>query len=142
MRSFAVVAGTVLLLGCSAERVQVDAKTLRFLSLFDCPTASGTYESTTISEIITRPAAWDGKPVKVSGYFVSSFEHSAIYPTKQDPFSAIFSGGLWTLLSVDREIVSGQRVTLRGIYTTRVQGHGSQWPGSICVHTADAEAES
>ena len=142
MRIFAVAGWAALLVGCSPETVQVDAKTSDFLSMLDCPFVSGVYEPVTITELIARPADLDEKPVKISGYFISSFEHTAIYPTQQEPFSATFSEGLWTLLNTNSRVVSGQHVTLRGIYTTKIRGHGGQWPGSICVHSVATHDES
>ena len=135
MRLFAITACAVLLVGCNPDGVQVDAKTSDFLSMFNCPVASGTYQPVAIANLIANPALFEGKPVEISGYHISSFEHSAIYPTRQEPFSASFSEGVWTLISTDRNVSSEDRVTLRGIYTTKIRGHLGQWPGSICVHS-------
>ena len=135
IRVFAITVCVSLLVGCNPDRVQVDTETSRFLSIFDCPVASGTYESVEIAELIANPAIFDGKAVEISGYHISSFEHSAIYPTPQDTFSANFSEGIWTLISTERNVGNKDRVTLRGVYTTKIRGHGSQWPGSMCVHS-------
>ena len=135
MRAFAVTVCTFLLVGCNPDRVHVDAETADFLSIFNCPVASGVYATVSIPQLIANPAAFDGKAVEISGYSISMFEHSAIYPTKQKPFSANFSEGIWTLTSVDLSASSEKPVTLRGIYTTKIRGHLGQWPGSICVHS-------
>jgi hypothetical protein len=135
MRAFAITACAVLLVGCNPDRVHVDAKTADFLSMFNCPAASGTYVPVAIPNLIANSAAFDGKAVEISGYHISSFEHSAIYPIRQDPFSTNFSEGIWTLIGADRDVSSEDRVTLRGIYTTKIRGHLGQRPGSICVHS-------
>ena len=121
------------------DRVRVDAETADFLSIFRCPIASGTYKPAKIADLIAHPELRDGKGVNISGYFTNSFEHVAIYPARQDPFSATFSEGLWMLLSTDHKISNGQRITVRGVYTTKIRGHLGQWPGSICVNSVIAE---
>ncbi|WP_447939824.1 hypothetical protein [Pseudoxanthomonas mexicana] len=135
MRILATVFTALLLAGCSSERVQIDHETADFLSAFGCPSASGLYTQTTISALTSEPERFNGKPVKVSGYYTRSFEHSAIYPTPQDPFSADFSKGIWTLMSTEASPKNGDSATLRGVYITSTRGHLGQWPGSICVHS-------
>ncbi len=142
MRLLAVAAISTLLVGCDPERVQLDAETSAFLSMYKCPSAPGSYEASTVAELTTHPERFNGKAIKVSGYYTHSFEHSAIYSTPQDPFSATFSEGLWTLMSTDKSPDSGDHVTLRGIYTTSTRGHLGQWPGSICVHSVSVSNES
>ena len=142
MRAFAVTVCAFLLVGCNPNRVHVDAATADFLSMFNCPVASGAYAPVSIPQLIANPAAFDGKAVEISGYSISMFEHSAIYSTRQEPFSANFSEGIWTLISTDRNVSSEDRVTLRGIYTTKIRGHLGQWPGSICVHSIVAGNEA
>ena len=142
MRFLAVATSAFLLVGCDPERVQLDADTSDFLSIFKCPAASGTYALSTVSELIASPERFNGKAIKVSGYYTRSFEHSAIYSTPQDPVSATPSEGVWTLISADRSISSGDRVMMRGVYTTKIRGHLGQWPGSICVHSIIVGNES
>ena len=135
MRAIGITAYAVLLVGCNPDRVHVSAETSDFLSMFICPIASGTYLRVAIPKLIANPATFDGKAIEVSGYHISSFEHSAIYPAWQEPFTSRFSEGIWTLISTDRDVSSEYRVTLRGVYTTKIRGHLGQWPGSICVHS-------
>jgi hypothetical protein len=135
MRAIVITACAALLVGCNPDRVHVDAETSDFLSMFNCPVTSGTYVPVDIPQLIANPATFDGKAVEISGYHISLFEHSAIYPTRQEPFSTNFSDGIWTLISTNRNVSSERRVTLRGVYTTKMRGHLGQWPGSICVHS-------
>jgi len=141
MRAIAI-AFIALLSGCNAERVQVDAETSDFLKTAGCPVVSGTYQLTTIPELIAAPDRLDGQAVRLSGYYVHSFEHSAIYPSPQDPFSANVSAGLWTEVSVWSDFDSDKRVTIRGVYVKGVSGHGGRWPGAICVHSIASDNES
>ena len=142
MRFLAAALSAMLLVGCDSERVQVDADTKDFLSVFNCPTPSGAYLPATIAELIANPGRFDGKAVKVSGYYLESLEHSAIYPILQDPLSVAFSDGIWTLVSIDLSPSSGDHVVIRGVFTTTTRGHLGQWPGSICVHSVKAGSES
>lgn len=135
MRILAVASTAFLLIGCDPEIVQLDEETADFLSIFECPSTSGRYSPATIAELTSSPERFHGKAIKVVGYYAHSFEHSAIYSTPQDPFSADFSKGIWTLMSTDGGPNSGSYVTLRGVYTTDTRGHLGQWPGSICVHS-------
>lgn len=143
MRILPAVLSAILISGCGADRVQVDAETLDHLSIYDCPVASGTYERAEIADLISNPARLDGKAVKISGYYYSSFEHSAIYPDAQDPqnlFASDFKKGLW-VLDVDQTL-SGKFVTLRGVYDAKGHGHLGQWSGTICVYSAALGNES
>jgi len=49
--------------------------------------------------LLANPAAWDGKDVVVVGYASIGFEHSAIYPHKEDLDHAIMQNGLWLVAS-------------------------------------------
>jgi hypothetical protein len=141
MRAIALAVIASLVSGCNAERVQIDAETAGFLKMVGCPIVSGTYQPATIPELIASPDRLDRQAVRISGYIVSSFEHSAIYPTPQDPFLANKSAGLWTEMSVWRAVESDKRVTVRGVYIKGISGHGGQWPGSLCVHSIVADGK-
>ncbi|MEL1266232.1 hypothetical protein [Pseudoxanthomonas putridarboris] len=123
----------ILLSGCSPERVQVSAERLEHLAIFDCPVASGTYEEAEIEDLIAHPDLFDAKAIKVSGFYHSSFEHQALYPTPADD---IFEHGLWILGGNDA--LKGKRIVVRGVYAPSIHGHLGQWPASICVHSVVA----
>lgn len=139
MRYFSIAVSALLLLGCNTEKVQTDAETADFLSLYKCPTASGSYAPTDVQALVSDSARWNGKAVRISGYFVESSERSAIYPSLEGPSSLAFPAGVWALIRLNRGPASGQRATFRGIYTSDIRGHLGQWPGTLCVHSITAD---
>lgn len=132
----------VLMSACDTDRVHVTDEVLEHLALYGCPEVSGVYEMSEIGDLIAEPTRFDGKAIKVSGFYHHSFEHQAIYPT---PVTDDFSRGVWVLDADDA--LKDQRVILRGVYVAGSKneaggwpggGHLGQWPGSICVHSTEA----
>ena len=145
MRRMWVVALAALVVGCHPERVTVSDEQQEVLALFGCPDASGTYEPTTIEQVIADPARFQAKPIKASGFYHVSFENSAIYPTPSAVMD--FRRGIWLLGRSGDDLV-GRRVTVRGAYDPGPNdgkgqwprgGHLGQWPGAICVHLMEAD---
>jgi hypothetical protein len=144
VRCMCVVALIALLVGCNPERVNVDEEQREWLTLFDCPEATGVYEPATLEQVIADPARFQAKPIKVSGFYHQSFENSAIYPSSSATEN--FESGLWLHVGLSGDL-RGKRVTVRGVYDpgpdngqTRwpLGGHLGQWPGAICVHSMEA----
>jgi len=97
----------------------------------ECPPAAGATVAASVSDLARSPARYELKLVRVTGYYRSSFEHSAIYaslPAASDPSPV---EGIWA--SPLPEGLDGQRVELLGYFTQSVRGHGGQWAGSLCV---------
>jgi len=85
----------------------------------------------TIEELLASPAKFEGRPVRIEGFYYSSFEHSAIYPNAEDGARFNTKRGLWVLEGLP-ERYKGKRVTVEGIFTARDHGHLGQWPATIC----------
>lgn len=86
-----------------------------------------------ISGLIANPDRFEGRAIIVSGFYYSSFEHSAIYPTERDPTTSTWQDGLWINGVSPFSSVSNEYVAVSGIFTSKQKGHLGQWPGSICV---------
>ena len=84
-----------------------------------------------IASLINDHSAYEGKAVVVDGYYFAKFEHSAIYPHLDDGPQERTEIGLWVEGDVS-ERDSGRRISIEGIFTTGIRGHGGLWPGTIC----------
>ncbi len=105
------------------------------LSGSECRAAGGVARTIDIEALTSSSSSLEGAFVRVSGYYASDFEHSAIYPVpKSDPYDHHFASGIW----LDRmdPALSGKHVQITGIFTRNFKGHLGQWPGSICVISA------
>jgi hypothetical protein len=85
----------------------------------------------TIEELLASPTRYEGKPVRIEGFYYSSFEHSAVYPNPDDGPGSHTQRGLWVLEGLPKRY-SGKRVTVEGIFTSGTRGHLGQWPATIC----------
>ena len=97
-----------------------------------CPEASAYVQSVALPDLVASPETYEGKSIRVAGYYYSYFEHSAIYPTPEhEPYSKSFATGAWVLGGDDD--LTNQYVTMTGTFTKEFKGHLGQWPGTICV---------
>jgi hypothetical protein len=88
-----------------------------------------------IGELRAHPDQFEGRMVRVQGYYYNGFEISTILPTHADPYGNA-GNGLWvTGLPVFNQL-SGRRVWMVGVFTQHERGHLGQWPGEICVNSA------
>ncbi len=86
-----------------------------------------------ISALIADPERFEGFAVTAIGFYYSSFEHSAIYPTDRDPTTSTWKDGLWIDGVSPFSDLSNEYVVVSGIFSSRRKGHLAQWPGSICA---------
>ena len=88
-----------------------------------------------ILSLISRPQEFDGKLVRVIGYFRAEFEGDAIYLHKQDYLLFIPKNGLWVDLEVDirkqAKKANNGYVLLEGVFEAGNQGHLGSWSGAI-----------
>lgn len=126
---------TVSAVGCSAgqqSEYAVDNGPAKYINLKACPPpAAGNFESATISEIISRPAGFDGKYVSVVGYYYSGFEMSGIYSLPQDEL--LPKDGLWLFGTSPFHDFNGEKVFVSGMFSSVNRGHLGLWSGTICV---------
>ena len=98
---------------------------------YGCTRAPSNPAMITIGELLRSPNRYEGKPVRIEGFYYSSFEHSAIYPNAGDGVQFSTQNGLWVLEGLP-ERYSGKRVTVEGIFTSGTRGHLGQWAATIC----------
>lgn len=88
-----------------------------------------------IGELVAHPDQFEGRTVRVQGYYYNAFENSTILPTQVDPYDNI-GNGPWVMgLPVFNQF-SGRHVWMVGVFTQHVRGHLGQWPGTICASSA------
>ncbi|WP_166213093.1 hypothetical protein [Cognatiluteimonas telluris] len=86
---------------------------------------------TSMVTLLANPGQFEGKPIAVIGFYHESFEHSAIYLSREDFSNFITSNGFWVASKVP-EPLNDHYVLLEGIFTAKSHGHLGQWQGMIC----------
>jgi hypothetical protein len=86
----------------------------------------------TIYELLANQEEYAGKKVDVMGYYVSSFEHSVIYPSKEEASIGNYLSGIW-LDGVTLENPSGKYIQVIGTFNPKVKGHMDMFRGTIKV---------
>lgn len=134
MRTFLVAAFVICgLLACKREEQQPSQFDINSLyAKYGCERPATNPAPVTIEALVASPGTYDGKPVRVEGFYYRSFEHSAIYSHPGDGEKHNTRNGLWVLGGIPKDL-SGRRVTVEGIFTSKVKGHISQWPASMCA---------
>jgi len=125
----AAVAGVAALSSCGARPAH--RVTSSAIATGECPTAQGKPMDAPLHEIIKSPAAYHGRLVRLSGVYRKGFEVSAIVPASAPSVEPSPTTGIWS--SPLPEGLEGRPLELLGYFTSTVRGHGSQWPGSLCV---------
>lgn len=128
-----ILLGIIVLAGCRREEDVPAAKySWSGSAREECPSTQGAAETVELADLAALPTAYEGKFIRVEGYYYDYFEHAALHP---EPEAEIYSGNfdeqVW-VSNIDAEY-SRQRVQLTGIFTAKSQGHGGQWPGTLCV---------
>lgn len=88
-------------------------------------------ETVSIITLLGNPEKFDGRPVRVFGFYHGSFEHSAIYLAENDFRHRLHANGLWVAGQVP-DALNDQYVLLEGIFTAADRGHLGLWSGGIC----------
>ena len=85
--------------------------------------------------LIAKPAEFDGKQVRVTGFARVEFEGNAIYLHRDDYLYGITKNGLWLDLEmVSSKLAAGadkRYVLIEGVFSMEEQGHFGMWSGSI-----------
>ncbi|MEL1265385.1 hypothetical protein [Pseudoxanthomonas putridarboris] len=126
--------------GCRDDQraVVVDsAQGDRTIPGLDCPKVSGVSKTVELAEVIATPEAFDGDVITVTGYYYHDFEHSAIYQTRRDPRTTLYSEGVWISGRLPFDKFSNGRVDVEGTFSASSKGHLGQWRGSICAISMD-----
>jgi hypothetical protein len=89
-------------------------------------------EEVSLVRIISAPDEWDGRFVRVFGYFVTDFEGTAIYLHAEDYENSLYTNGLWVELEPLRGLVpSDCYVLMEGFFEADEHGHMGLWSGAI-----------
>lgn len=98
---------------------------------FGCTRPPSNPVMVTIEQLLESPGKYEGRPVRIEGFYYWSFEHTAIYPNAEDGARFNTRSGLWVLEGLPHRY-NGKRVTVEGIFTSGTRGHLGQWPATIC----------
>lgn len=131
IRAWLVLSGMSALAGCRQEELPATQRGVSS-SKMECPQTRGAAKDVELADLSIRPAAHEGKFIQVEGYYYDYFEHSALHPEPEaGRYGGDFNTQVW-IHNIDHEY-SGQRVRLRGVFTSKSKGHLGQWPGTLCV---------
>ena len=88
-------------------------------------------ETVSIAALLANPDKFNGRAVRVFGFYHGSFEHSAIYLGETDFRNGLSPNGLWVASGVPKS-VNDQYILLEGIFSSGDRGHLGLWSGTIC----------
>jgi len=90
----------------------------------------------TLVQLIANPEKFDGRMIKVIGFFRFAFEGTVLYLHRQDYENAILGNGIW--VDVTPGMVKQCVTTLHmnyaifeGVFSARQRGHMNIWSGTI-----------
>ena len=109
---------------------------------FRDPGGSGTFDEPTdvsIIHLIATPERYDGKAVRLSGWFVYEFESTAIYLARDDAEHMNTRNGLCVDIDeqkfagagLDPAVFHNKWVMIEGLFDESSKGHGDLWSGGI-----------
>jgi hypothetical protein len=83
-------------------------------------------------ELITRPAAFHGKRVRVIGFAHFEFEGNGLYAHRVDWEQSLFQNGVWLEPPrVDLDSLNDRYLLVEGRFDAKDRGHMGLWSGSI-----------
>jgi hypothetical protein len=100
------------------------------------PPRPGQPEDVSLVQLIANPDQFDGKLLRVIGFFCLQVEGDALYLHREDYEYSIFKNGI----SVDvtspeitsqRKALHAHYVLLEGVFNSKWQGHQAMWSGSL-----------
>ena len=121
-----------LAMGCT-DKLETELKPENNLTSQSCAAASSEPIMVNMSDVTSRPKDFEGKNIRIVGYYYSNFEHDAIYPTQRDPIVSDWGEGIWVYGLPRFPQAKGERIELVGIFSSQDRGHLDQWPGSVCA---------
>jgi hypothetical protein len=128
MRYALILIGSAMLVGLAA------------IARADTVIADGVI-STSLVRVLAHPDQYKGKRIELIGFYVSEFEHHALYLTKDDPEVGNIQNGIW--VGGAAPVVDKTRINTRvkrgfvrviGTFTYDARGgsgHLGMWPGEI-----------
>jgi hypothetical protein len=101
--------------------------------MFFCITVNAKdIHSITIYELLANSDRYAGKKVDPMGYYKSSFEHSVIYPSKEEARINNYLSGIW-LHGSDLIELNDKYIQVIGIFDPTQKGHMGMFRGTINV---------
>jgi hypothetical protein len=103
---------------------------------FVTTTIEGDFEparTVTVAELLKHPARYNGKRVRITGYYHSEFEDSSLYDKKGDPmFHALWVDGASSFArEKDLQWTDDGHVIMEGCFIQGPDGHLGGWPGEL-----------
>jgi len=83
-------------------------------------------------DLITQPAEWHGKRVRVIGFAHFEFEGNSLFAHREDCENSLFMNGVW--LNPPREGVdslTNRYLIVEGRFNAQMRGHMGMWSGSL-----------
>ncbi|TKR30546.1 hypothetical protein FCE95_10545 [Luteimonas gilva] len=96
-----------------------------------CATAVEDPEDISLIALLANPEKYEGKAVRVIGYYRSGFEQSALYLNKSDYENDVWGNGIWIESGGDIPTTAGY-LLVSGIFTRSNRGHLGAYQGAIC----------
>ena len=129
-KHFAVVF-LVGLVGCSGNDSWAQFERKRYPGPEVCATPVEEPKAVSIVELLARPEKYEGRAVRVIGFYRNEFEHSAIYLHREDAERSILANGFWVLGS-GLSSLGNRYIAIEGIFTASSGGHLSRLPATVC----------
>lgn len=137
IKSAMMLTGLLVLSACNKTPVQEESLTdsrASVLASMECLKVAGAPESVLLADLVRSPEEYDGKKVKVEGYYYSRFEHEGFYPTPRDPLTARHSEGLWlTNMPAGDSALLDRNISIVGVVSALEKGHSGQFAATLCV---------
>lgn len=90
---------------------------------------------TSIVRLLSHPELYDGKRIEIMGYYISGFEYSGVFLTKEAAQTANVALGIWVDVPERRtnsiDAVKANYVVVRGTFKQGASGHGGMWQAEI-----------
>ena len=92
-------------------------------------------QEVTVEALLANPERFEGRSVRVEGYYYNRFELRALFSSRVEPYASREPAVWVTGIPVFNHF-SDRHVAIVGVYTSSERGHGSLWPGTLCALSA------
>lgn len=96
--------------------------------------AAGTVLEVGLDELLRNPTAWDGKRVRVRGFFALGFELAALFPSAAELKRNDFGRSIWLETDgapAELEKLKGKEVVVDAVFAAGRKGHLGGWAGAL-----------
>jgi len=83
-----------------------------------------------IIQLISKPEAYDGKRVSITGFVRFEFEGNSIYLHEEDYRNGLYKNGMWLSME-ERKELNNRYALIEGSFNAGNKGHLGLWSGSI-----------